>query len=346
MIAAVNDGVKVWTGAAWAELNHNVFSCTPNFIKTVPIKERPRYISDKLARFEHVAVADSSRFESIVRRPLMRIEIELYKKFGLDPDCYKGLDGVNHLHFAGGSAKLQAKRMSGEQNTSLGNSILNLLLISFVLHESGLSEDDFYVICEGDDAIIGYNGSVDLSMFEKLCIKMAWDEVDHPGVGGFCGLYFGEALTSMVEPSSLAKIGWSLTAQPGMGDSMLSELQWAKLKSLSCEAPGCPIAWVLGNGKHARMRWKRDYWNVHLLTTQGISTEGEGHWIVMDGRITNTEPTMQQRLDYSACFGVEVSTQLRVEDDIRRGSLKSLESLILDLNPDLSAAAHYIHPGP
>lgn len=348
MIAAVDENTKVWTMAAWNELNHAVFGTKEGLVKTIPYKDRPAEVMRLLERFEHVAGADSSRFESVFRRPIMRIEQAIYHKIGLSPECFKPLDGVNRIK--GGymnnrpswRANIRAKRMSGEQNTSLGNSIMNMAFISFVLVQSGIGWSDFCIIAEGDDAIVGYNGDIDLDWFRKLGIKMDWQIADHPGNAGFCSLYFDDRGRYFVPPEKLARLGWSLTCPHSASDKVRAELLTAKLKSLSLEAPGCPLAWKFLQFHSGRGRIKRSYWAVQQLKSLGVDTGDGDYWVYTDGNIEVSEPSREDRVSYELLFGVPVALQLQIESCIDQGDMRLLAEVISDRTPDMIQGWDYV----
>ena len=64
------------------------------------------------------------------------------------------LKGVNKLKFKYFNAYIEAKRLSGEMDTSLGNGLANLFLMMFFFCViKGLHVEDFRAVVEGDDGL-------------------------------------------------------------------------------------------------------------------------------------------------------------------------------------------------
>jgi hypothetical protein len=331
--------------ANWNSLNHYIFSNMPQFIKTVPEKERPNYIEDRLSHYPRKFVTDYSRFESTFREELLELEHHIYRYYGMPNWCLWPMIGENILIGETGSAKIEDKRMSGEMNTSLGNSLMNFFFVYHVMSERGLKYGvDWDGVFEGDDGLIG---SVELptsNEFWKIGCDIDIAEIDSLGDGGFCGLFYGESLSPLVGPQHSMQALWSLTCPDLAGPAVKSELLNGKLLSLVHRAPGCPIAHTICRRyMRGKFRIVRDYWSELLLERYGISTEKDaGYWIRGSADVVVPEPTMNQRLDYEKLFKVPVALQFSVEKGIERGDWSLFTQVVADFNPHALVAAEYV----
>lgn len=110
------------------------------------------------------------------------------------------------------SATTPTVRFSGECNTSLGNSINNLLCIQSALRHQGA--DSEAVIVEGDDSIVRIPNDFDVDLFRKdlesfgLAVKC--DECYGLNSTGFCQLYWAPDHTLCVDfRNRIRKFIWS-----------------------------------------------------------------------------------------------------------------------------------------
>nr|QKF95604.1 hypothetical protein 2 [Ginkgo biloba tombusvirus] len=131
----------------------------PIIAKGLTMEEKGAIIS---RHFEdgYVAVGlDASRFDQSISRELLLLEQSLYKRLYPDKLLHrllsKQLDnrGVCYLDDCTIKLRYGAIRCSGDVNTSLGNCIISTVLAAKCLEESGLL-DGSRLLCDGDDLVI------------------------------------------------------------------------------------------------------------------------------------------------------------------------------------------------
>lgn len=147
------DPFKVFCGPIFRAIEELVYSKS-EFIKHVPVLHRAKHIRDLLGGDQSSLLrfmeTDYTSFEKHFTREILEAtEFKLYKHctknlHGGD-DWYdtitRVLAGKNKLTFRDFSVDVQASRMSGEMNTSLGNGFVNLMLFIFVMEELGRRGD-------------------------------------------------------------------------------------------------------------------------------------------------------------------------------------------------------------
>jgi len=111
---------------------------------------RLRNIYDSLVRPE-IWLVDHSKFDSMVNMDLLRLEHEVYRR------CYRKCDNLEYLlskqyhnKFVtqnGIKYTFEARRCSGDANTSLGNSIINYLILRCAFPSAT-------IVVDGDDSVV------------------------------------------------------------------------------------------------------------------------------------------------------------------------------------------------
>ncbi|APG76592.1 hypothetical protein 3 [Wenling tombus-like virus 3] len=114
--------------------------------------------SKVLSKFKDPVVIenDYSRYDSRINRALLMTEHAFYLElFGLHRKLAKLLNWqLNNRgrHRDGVKYRTKGRRMSGDYNTGLGNSILNLLILRMWMFESGIEK--YHLIVDGDDSLL------------------------------------------------------------------------------------------------------------------------------------------------------------------------------------------------
>lgn len=247
------------------------------------------------------------------------------------------LAGTNNLRTrAGVSAKVKARRMSGEMNTSLGNGFTNLMLALFCAHEHGFDLDGYV---EGDDGLFACNGELTKEMYAGLGFEIKIDEVADPCHASFCGMIFSDSGQIIRDPKRfLQTFGWTHSFI-NAGDKIMRELLRAKALSACYETPHCPIV-----GAMARRA---------LLKTRGSAPR-----FVRDGyhdvdaiprdekAIEPFRPELSTRMLFAQKFGVSIEEQLRCEAAILDDDMPTVADLIPNQNAAvLRACTHYVGVG-
>jgi hypothetical protein len=226
------------------------------FIKKIPVAERPLHIknlySDPLLK---IATNDFTAFEATFVVDNMEIELD-FLDFCLTchPQHDEFMDdlrnikqGLNRLQFKNFVVGLMAKRYSGEMDTSLSNSVFNLILIMFLLHKSG--EDIHHLIpkIEGDDSIIPYYGMLDTTVVKRLGANAKFEFFTEISHASFCGLVFDvdmlDIITNIVP--AVLDFGWTTRDYVNAAPHKLLQLLRSKSLSMLHTFPGCPILHAL-----------------------------------------------------------------------------------------------------
>lgn len=246
------DEYKTFVGPIFDQISSKVFA-NECFIKKIPVSQRPRYILNFLHPGCKILTTDFTAYESsFVKEVQEACEFELYRYMTQhmpeQEQFFHHLEALvqdNECVFKNFSIKLQAKRMSGEMNTSLGNGFSNLMLMRFVCQQLGIPPEDIRMLVEGDDGITSVLGSVLPSPedFAKLgfIVKLeVWDSIHK---ASFCGIVFHpDDCNTVTNPiTEIATFGWTTHKYAKAG--RVKRLQLLKSKSLSMiyQYPGCPI---------------------------------------------------------------------------------------------------------
>jgi hypothetical protein len=226
------------------------------FIKKIPVAERPLHIknlySDPLLK---IATNDFTAFEATFVVDNMEIELDFFdfclachpQHDDFMDDLRNIKQGLNRLQFKNFVVGLMAKRYSGEMDTSLSNSVFNLILIMFLLHKSG--EDIHHLIpkIEGDDSIIPYYGVLDITIVQRLGANAKFEFFSEISHASFCGLVFDVDMLDIVTNIVPAVLDFGWTTRDYVDAAPFKLLTLLRSKSLSMlhTFPGCPVLHAL-----------------------------------------------------------------------------------------------------
>lgn len=148
MISSREDKAKVWLGPIFSSIE-DVLYVLPPFVKRLTAQERIQKINDMFGD-RPVYVTDYSSFETHFHRKMMEcVEMVIYKhllkKFPSELELVKVILGRNHLVSKYFSGELEAVRMSGEMNTSVGNGISNYMFMLFAASKLGVEVKNMVV---------------------------------------------------------------------------------------------------------------------------------------------------------------------------------------------------------
>jgi hypothetical protein len=133
-------------------------AATRIFAKGLTHCQRAKLLQDKMSQFDSpvVVVLDCKRFDLHVSREQLEIEHWVYTRVCNDPQFRTLLSwqlrNVGHARSLGVYYKREGGRMSGDQNTSLGNSLLMVLMVVAVMILLGIVKYDNEN--DGDDNMI------------------------------------------------------------------------------------------------------------------------------------------------------------------------------------------------
>lgn len=281
-----SDAFKVMTGPIFKLIERHVFD-SPHFVKKIPVRDRARFIKDRLKRNGGVYLAtDYTAFESLFTRELMeQVEFAVYRYMtqhlpegaSFMQHVETALGGQNVCNFKHFTASVPATRMSGDMCTSLGNGLTNMICMFYVCEKLGC---DFYDgIFEGDDGITVISGKVPTSEdFAKLGLNIKLEVHHELTEASFCGLVFDEEDCLVVtDPREvLATTAWAPNVYSGASVSKCKSLLRCKALSLAHQYPGCPIiqsyaVYLLRETashdvRHLIRNWKNTYEREQLLS--------------------------------------------------------------------------------
>lgn len=320
MINSRSDAFKVWSGPRFKAIEDAVYSL-PQFIKHVPVPERPEKIAALRAAGLRYFQTDYTAFEShFTPEVLDAVECELYRHcLSSDSDAdflVSVISGTNRMRTRHGvRADVVGRRMSGDMCTSLGNGFTNLMLALFIASEAGGHLDGFV---EGDDGIFCTDFELTAKAYEELGFTIKIEEVDDPCHASFCGMIFADSGEIIREPRRfMMGFGWTQSFISA-GPRLMDELLRAKALSTVYETPQCPIVGVFAR--------------YALQQTKGVTprfVDDGYHRVPRDERhLPDFCPSADTRLLFEREFGVSIATQLLVEECVSRGDFEAVASLI------------------
>jgi hypothetical protein len=253
-IMSRSDWAKVLFGPICKLIESEVYKL-PEFIKHVPVRDRPEHIMKQLfVSGRNYLVTDYTAFESHFTPFVMRAcEYVLYDHMVSslpEKDEFKMQFEqmvLNKQRIASRNVVFSTTgRMSGEMFTSIGNGFSNLMLMKFAAYKSGCVVDGFV---EGDDGVfVEREGCVDEGLFARLGFNMKFKRVPELTRASFCGIVCDDkVLHTVADPAKhLLTFAWI-----GKQYKMASEhtkmcLLKARGYSLCYQYPNAPILKDLG----------------------------------------------------------------------------------------------------
>lgn len=261
------DAAKCFFGPAVAAVSDALFS-RPEFIKTVPVPDRPVVIRDILLSSgldQDYIFTDYTAFEAHFIKEIMYVtQGELFKY--MLPDDYSVLgrnwfqiymrtvSGKNRLIFKNFDATLEAVRMSGEMDTSLSNGFSNLMLFLYATREKGLElgvEPSVVGFVEGDDGLFRVSPAScapTADDFARLGFTIKIGVTDTLSEASFCGqVYDMSDLIVVTDPIEvMLRVGWTNKRYTRANEYTRMYLLRAKGYSLVYQYNGCPLLSNLG----------------------------------------------------------------------------------------------------
>lgn len=328
MICARDDLGKTIYGPLFQSLNDQVFHL-PFATKHIPNADRPRYISERLYKegdFVYV-VTDMSAFECAMRSHLQEhCEMIVYKR--IIPVAYhKYLDELllplTMRTRDGVCIRTPALRLSGEMNTSLGNTITNVISIETCAHYLGLPEGSYSYVCEGDDALLRLPRSVFYNkddqyvdqwspIMRNLGFNIKIENLGMPlGRAGYCSTYWDEDCNIVINP-----IKALMTFYIGNNHMPVEEQLRMKALNYAVSCPGEPILTALSAAYLNRTQCARMSWSSFYYEERGdswhLKVDHNGD-LITTWSPKITWPNLAQRQFFEDMYGVSVEEQLRIE---------------------------------
>ena len=331
------DRFKVYSGLFFHAIEKQLYDL-PEFIKHVPVKDRPRFVVDRLGNHPGPYYeTDYSHFESHFTPAILRIfEMRLYKymlaEFPAElRNITAALTGKNRCSNVFFTVVVPGTRMSGEMCTSLGNGFTNLMLAKYAAYRKGGHIDGFV---EGDDGLFVCSKPLTKEDFAALGFDIKILSYSDLLLTSFCGLSFTRSMASITDPIEvLLNFPWTHSPQANGVFRVRMGLLRAKALSLLYEHPRCPILSVMA---------KR-----YIDLTVGVTPRFTGGWYerkIESETILYFSEALEAyskgiddvtRADFDRVYNISAALQVRIEDEIKAGDLNSLggpclRSLLLD----------------
>lgn len=331
-----SDDFKAYSGPFFKAIEEELYR-NKWFIKHVPVPDRPALVNALAKSGLYYYENDYKAFEShFVQEIMESLELELYRyclsQYPEDAEYIcQVISGKNRLHTqAGIFYKVNARRMSGDMCTSLGNGFSNLMNVLFIVAQKGGYVEGFV---EGDDGLFAST----VPITEKDYFELGWTveikQISHPRKGHFCGMSCSEAGEVLKDPRRVFQtFGWT-SSNIHAGSKIMDELLRAKAISLCYELPQCPIVGVLGR--------------VAMGLTEGLSARFEpDSWkkIPADfqGPTGEFNPSKDARETFAELFQIPITVQLVVEDLIRAGQFSKIQDYLIPPSDVATCAARYV----
>lgn len=332
----------------------------PEFIKKIPVAERPAYIMEMLGAVPgSTYCTDYTAFESHFIKILMEAcEFVLMDHMvSCCPEARrvwrkakKVLGGTNHCRFKFWTLIVEACRMSGEMTTSLFNGFFNCMLTKF------LTGDACVGVFEGDDGLFRIKATTPptppptVQRAAKLGMTLKIEEVESINEASFCGLVFDEEdLAPLVDVvRAMGTFGWSHARHVGSRPERAAALQRAKALSYLCGYYQCPIVWELARqtirltaDKHELMLQLLNKTDFDSYRRDELMRAAKDWRRYMHGSVG-----LRSRIMIEERYGVTVGEQLRLERSFAnmRDLLGTYEVAFEVPAQYLRAQQEYIHP--
>jgi hypothetical protein len=287
-------------------------SNTPCFAKSRNLTQRGSDLWEKFQRYRNPTIIciDHSKFDAHCNKLLLKLEHSFYKHCFRNSDRQElsqllSMQLVNKGVTKHGTRYVTAAtRMSGDQNTGLGNSIINYAMLKAC---AAYNDWDACFYVDGDDSVVIVEGDVDPdpAFFAQFGMKTKIECVTKE----FRSLEFCQTRPVFDGTS------WRLVRNP---HRMLARLPWAirdivpsiknkYLRSVGlCEMAlgvGLPIGQYIG---HTLSKLGKGY----MITGNHHRAQKE-HYRPSNVRLI--PPTMEARMEYEETWGISIADQLRIE---------------------------------
>lgn len=325
-IFARPDGFKALVGPIFKCIEEELFKLK-YFIKKIPRDQWAKV----LVEMEDLGVkfsTDYTAFESHFDPETMKMcEFLLYDYMTQDlPDheyfmrlIDEVLAGENICEFKFFTLTIKGRRMSGEMNTSLGNSFFNLMVLLYVFWYLGVEKHDEKV--EGDDgAVTASNCDPDevQTVFTDMGLDIKVDVHREISKMSFCGMVFHPRdLINITDPmKACVKMSWAMKRYARARTPKLGALASMKALSYIYQYPGCPVVtkmalWVLRKTKHYDYRsiWKSLSMYEREMLHEALARKDELL------KLARRKPPQNTRILMHEVYGVSPTLQKTLEKE-------------------------------
>jgi len=333
-ILARSDYFKTYVGPWFKIIERELFS-KDFFIKKIPVADRPKYMEDYFGDVTGSEVDDHSDRERIINTDYTSFEGSFLPEFmkAVEMQLYEymvghlpgGLEfirvirsvllGKNRLYFKSDdflSFEILARRMSGEMNTSLGNSFSNLMIYLYNLHLMGKTGK---CLVEGDDLIGTYCGpKIPVEFYSELGFTVKVIYLRTVNLASFCGqIYDRETFTVIADPTKvMLNFGWCGFRYKDSKPKKRMELIRAKALSMLATYPGCPILYAMAQC-YVRLTEKYHYMLDASLSWFEKAMKSNLIKDALTGKYDNYQVSMSSRLLMEEVYGYSIAEQESLE---------------------------------
>lgn len=337
------DEFKVIAGPIFKSIEEVVYASLP-FAKHMSVEGRIEFVTN-MKDLGFTYMSDYTAYEShFVKELKESCEFRMYRymTYHLLGDTLDTLldilSGRNTVRTrAGVKLKFDARRCSGEMDTSLGNGWTNLLITLFIIWKKtncSISQlfEHYQGIVEGDDHLFTTTVPLLSSDYNDCGMTIKLVKIIAPTEGSFCGLIFNKDKQIIRDPHRfIRKFGWAHSFF-GCGMKTKMELQRAKALSAVYETPHCPIVAVL-----ARLALKK---------TRGCVPRYEDKFSELippnEMKIPAFAPTLATRELFSKLYDISIEMQLLIEKAIVEDRLQCLPNLMPPTSVDEWFYSRYV----
>lgn len=322
IIASPSDMAKLRFGPVVWRVEEQAYN-TPEFIKKVPVNERPAWLKAKFSgKYAAFTAADFTSFECSFTKELKEtIEMEFMEHMTqylpgheqwmkdfrrwLIPDKFH----LKNRNFSLSMA--DSSRASGEITTSLFNGIANIAIHKYFAYKTNQKVE---IAVEGDDSLAGWTRRAPTQEFyQSLGFDVKIEYHQTLETTSFCGQVFADQDEAvMTDPRYvLANVGWLPVRYMDARKSVHMCLLRAKAWSMGYQYQACPILsacarWLLRVTRSHDPTKAYEY--LDLYKAEQLKQALDAGLPVL-----NKEPGMQSRLLMEQLYGVDISTQLAYE---------------------------------
>lgn len=336
LINSRSDVFKAWSGPLFKAVERIVYDL-PEFIKHVPVAERPERIRALKMAGRRYFATDFTAYEShFTSEFLDACECQLYRHclsnfVDVDFLC-DSLMGWNKLKSrVGVRAEVRGRRMSGDMCTSLGNGFANLMLAKFMARELGGSIEGYV---EGDDGIFSSTVCLSKEAYASMGFTIKIEEVEDPCTASFCGLVFSESGEIIRDPRRfVSSFGWTQSFLYA-GDKIMDELLRAKALSAAYETPQCPIVGAFARQalrftRHSQARFVED---------------GYHHPPPDETYVPLFCPSEDTRHLFAQLYGIPSAVQRQIELHVELGEFAEVAKLMPPCQDTLDYDSRFVSP--
>lgn len=317
------DQFKNISGPFFKTIEKKLFAL-PYFIKKIPKHERPKYINDFVARVGMIYMCtDYTSYESLFTTDLQDdCEFQLYRYMSSKNNNMKRLCKMLFSVLAGDNVcknkyfkiAVDAKRMSGEMNTSLGNGFSNLMFFLFAVHEYKIGYTG--PVVEGDDGLAGLEKKIPDEYFVKMGLNVKMEIKENVNEASFCGIISDDTeLINITEPLQHLTFGlWVSSKYAFTNDKTFFGLIKSKALSFAYEYPGCPILSVYAHRILELLKDVEFAFDIH--DRWKLQTALEAKRAMESNNFPRRETGPCTRALMERYYGISVQEQLTIERKI------------------------------